>query len=134
MADQQSVRPLEEAPRPPVPGTVPVGYPITPAIGFDAANTLANPHVATEASVAKGQQLYETFCVVCLGPLGHGDGPVVAKFIKPPDLHGASRGYTDGYIFALITNGRGNMPSYNRIQADERWDLINYLRALQSRP
>jgi mono/diheme cytochrome c family protein len=59
---------------------------------------------------------------------------VVAKFIKPPDLHGASRGYTDGYIFALITNGRGNMPSYNRIQADERWDLINYLRALQSRP
>jgi mono/diheme cytochrome c family protein len=134
MADQQSVRPLEEAPRPAVPGTIPVGYPTPPAITFDEANKLANPTPPTDASLARGQQLFETFCLVCHGPHGHGDGPVAPKFIRPPDLHGASKGYSDGYIYALIVNGRGNMPSYNRIAPDERWDLINYLRKLQSQP
>ena len=45
---------------------------------------------------------------------------------------GASRGYSDGYIYALITNGRGNMPSYNRISPHERWAVVHYLRRLQS--
>ncbi len=134
MADQQSVRPFEEQPRPAVAGTVPVGYPTPPAITYEAADKLVNPHAPSEASLAKGRQLFETFCAVCHGPQGKGDGPVVAKFIRPPDLHGASKGYPDGYIYALITNGRGNMPSYNRISSEERWDLINYLRKLQSQP
>ena len=134
MGDQPSVRPLEQAPRPPVAGTIPVGYPTPPGITFEQANKLANPHEATEASIEKGRQTYEIFCGVCHGPQGHGDGPVVAKFIKPPDLHGAAKGYTDGYIYALVTNGRGNMPSYNRIGPEDRWDLINYLRKLQSQP
>ncbi len=134
MADQQSVKPFEEPPRPPVAGTVPVGYPVTPGVTYEAASGLANPHPPTEASLVLGLALYETYCVVCHGPTGKGDGPVVAKFVRPPDLHGASKGYTDGYLYALITNGRANMPAYNRISAEERWDLINYLRALQSRP
>jgi mono/diheme cytochrome c family protein len=134
MADQQSVRPLEEQPRPTVAGTIPVGYPTPPAITYEEANKLVNPHPPSEASLAKGQQVFETFCVVCHGPQGKGDGPVVAKFIRPRVLQGGSKGYPDGYILALITNGRGNMPSYNRISAEERWDLINYLRKLQSQP
>jgi len=134
MADQQSVRPLEERPGRAVAGTVPVGAPLPPGISFEAASKLTNPVDPTDASLARGQELYETYCTVCHGPQGRGDGPVVPKFIRPPDLHGASTGYSDGYIYALIVNGRGNMPSYNRIGADERWDLIHYLRKLQSKP
>jgi mono/diheme cytochrome c family protein len=134
MADQQSVRPFEEAPRAPVAGTVPVEASAPPDLGFEAASKLVNPHAPSEASLTRGRQLFEIYCEVCHGPQGKGDGPIVAKFIKPPDLHGASKGYPDGYLYALITNGRGNMPSYNRISPEERWDLINYLRKLQSQP
>ena len=38
---------------------------------------------------------------------------------------------TDGYIFGMIRNGRGLMPPYNRIEELDRWDVVNYLRALQ---
>jgi hypothetical protein len=37
----------------------------------------------------------------------------------------------DGYIFGMIRNGRGLMPPYNRIEEMDRWDVVNYLRALQ---
>lgn len=134
MADQPSVRPLEQAPRAAVPGTIPIDYPVAPGISFEEAGQLPNPRPATAASVGAGEELYAVYCLVCHGPAGAGDGPVVAKFVRPPNLKGASRGFSDGYIFALITHGRGNMPSYNRISPQERWDLINYLRNLQSRP
>jgi hypothetical protein len=32
----------------------------------------------------------------------------------------------------VIRNGRGLMPSYNRIEELERWDIVNYVRALQA--
>jgi hypothetical protein len=38
---------------------------------------------------------------------------------------------TDGYIFGMIRNGRGLMPPYNRIEELDRWDVVNYVRALQ---
>ena len=43
-----------------------------------------------------------------------------------------TKGRTDGYIFGMIRNGRGLMPPYNRIEEADRWDVVNYLRALQS--
>lgn len=134
MADQPSVRPFEQAPRPASPNTVPVDWPVRPAITYEEATALRNPSSPSDGSVRRGQALYTTYCQVCHGPKGAGDGPVVPKFVRPPHLMGASRGYTDGYIYALITNGRGMMPSYGRISPEERWDVINYLRRLQARP
>ena len=40
-------------------------------------------------------------------------------------------GRTDGYILGMIRNGRGLMPSYNRIEELDRWDVVNYVRGLQ---
>jgi mono/diheme cytochrome c family protein len=134
MADQPSVRPFESAPRPAVANTIPIAATVRPAISYEEANNLPNPRQPSDASLARGKETYEIFCLVCHGATGAGDGPVAPKFVRPPNLKGASRGYTDGYIYALITNGRGNMPSYNRISTDERWDVINYLRQLQSQP
>jgi hypothetical protein len=61
-----------------------------------------------------------------------GDGPAT-KFGMPSinlttDM---TKGRTDGYIFGMIRNGRGLMPPYNRIEEMDRWDVVNYLRALQ---
>jgi hypothetical protein len=42
-----------------------------------------------------------------------------------------SKDRTDGYIFGMIRNGRNTMPSYNRIEERDRWDVVNYVRALQ---
>ena len=32
-----------------------------------------------------------------------------------------------------MRNGRGVMPNYNRIEEADRWDVVNYVRALQGR-
>jgi hypothetical protein len=61
-----------------------------------------------------------------------GDGPAT-KFGMPginltTDM---TKSRTDGYIFGMIRNGRGLMPPYNRIEELDRWDVVNYLRALQ---
>jgi mono/diheme cytochrome c family protein len=131
MGDQPSVRPLEERPLATIDGTVPAGAALPPAITFEAAQNLTSPVPPDDASRERGRALFDTYCLVCHGPEGAGDGPVTAKFVRPPNLRGASRGFTDGYLYALITNGRGNMPSYNRLAPAERWDVIHYLRALQ---
>ena len=61
-----------------------------------------------------------------------GDGPAT-KFGMPginltTDM---TKARTDGYIFGMIRNGRGLMPPYNRIEEMDRWDVVNYVRALQ---
>jgi hypothetical protein len=33
----------------------------------------------------------------------------------------------------MIRNGRGLMPTYNRIEEPDRWDIINYVRSLQGK-
>jgi hypothetical protein len=45
----------------------------------------------------------------------------------------AANTLTDGYIFGMIRNGRGMMPTYNRIEEMDRWDIINYLRSIEGK-
>ncbi len=42
-----------------------------------------------------------------------------------------ARGYTDGYLFGIISAGRGLMPNYRRLPQPERWHIVNYIRELQ---
>jgi mono/diheme cytochrome c family protein len=95
---------------------------------------ITNPVSADERSLRNGRMQYQINCAVCHGNLGTGDGPVT-KFGFPPMPIGAGSNaagqLSDGYIFGIIRNGRGLMPPYNRIEEGERWDLINYLRAIQ---
>jgi hypothetical protein len=44
----------------------------------------------------------------------------------------SAKGRSDGYIYGIIRNGRGVMPSYNRIEEADRWDVVNYVRTLQA--
>jgi mono/diheme cytochrome c family protein len=94
---------------------------------------LVNPAQRTSESIERGGNLYRIYCQVCHGPEGRGDGPVVPKFIRPPDLTAQqARSYTDGYLYTIIRHGRGIMPAYgDKIRGEDRWHLVNYLRVLQ---
>ena len=69
-------------------------------------------------------------------PAGLGNGPVVKYGMFPPAIGAAANpaaGYTDGYIFGIIRNGKGLMPSYNRIEEPDRWDIVNYCGRCRAR-
>jgi mono/diheme cytochrome c family protein len=113
-----------------VPGFV-VSYANLPAT-IDSMSTLRNPTPPNEASLQNGRKYYTINCAVCHGLLGKGDGLAVKYGVFPFPLVGdRGRGLSDGYIFGMIRNGRGNMPPYNRIEEKDRWDVVNYVRGLQ---
>ena len=96
-----------------------------------------NPVPSDAASLARGQELFNINCTQCHGPQGKGDGPVAAflRNKKPIDLTGPiGISLSDGAIFMTITNGTpGGMPALNEnLTVRERWDVVNYVRQLQS--
>jgi mono/diheme cytochrome c family protein len=122
-------------------GTVPIDGGEAPVSNvIDAASdVLVNPRPANFASIENGRVQYERFCATCHGLGGLGDGPVsVTGEISGP-LAGVlalagpmsiARIRSDGHIYTTIRYGRRRMPNYNRIQPDDRWDIVNYLRYL----
>lgn len=120
----------------PVEGTVPRGY--TPyrfaqADTTQAAAAMVNPLPRTAEVLARGQKVYMTFCVVCHGPKGDGQGYMVPRFPMPPALFSEKvRNWPDGRIFHVITRGQNLMPSYaTQILPEDRWAAIHFVRALQ---
>jgi mono/diheme cytochrome c family protein len=58
---------------------------------------------------------------------------VVAKFVPPPDLTAEpTKQRSDGYLYAMIRQGRGIMPRYgDKIRGADRWHVVHYVRQLQ---
>jgi mono/diheme cytochrome c family protein len=136
MARQPAVRPFEGPPRLPAAGTVPTfGREDSLDILTELRNVV-NPVPRDSASLERGQLLFNTYCIVCHGPAGHADGTVVPKFVPPPDLTAdGTRQRSDGYIYAMIKQGRGIMPRYgDKIRGVDRWHVVNYVRKLQGPP
>lgn len=98
----------------------------------EAASRQRNPLPRTKANFMRGQDRYNTYCIVCHGPAGEGDGFIVPKFPRPPSLQSDKvRDYSDGRIFHIVTMGQNLMPSYARqIPISDRWAIVHYLRAL----
>jgi mono/diheme cytochrome c family protein len=107
----------------------------SPAIAtIDSMAGIANPVPVTEASLAAGRMQYQINCSVCHGDNADGMGAATRFGFPAISLQNEiAKARTDGYVFGMIRNGRGLMPPYNRIEERDRWDLINYLRALQGR-
>jgi len=108
-----------------------------PPLAVDAyPTTYRRPTVAYEAvSIGHGMALYTTRCAPCHGAGGKGDGPGGAGLAKlPADLTAPHTGqHTAGDLFWWITHGirASGMPPFGEtLSEDERWDLINFLRAL----
>ncbi len=128
--------------REPVPGTVirdmpPLHYVSNPIDAQRAGRELFNPLDGKRAAdLARGAMVYATFCEVCHGPAGKGDGTVAQRgFPAPPSLLAPrALALPDGQIFHIITFGQGNMPSYaSQVDRDDRWKAILYVRSLQGR-
>lgn len=118
----------------PVAGTIARGYhPFHYGPGereaLRAGRELANPYPVTAQTLEEGQALYQTYCMVCHGERGRGDGPISDK-IPPPPSYVSERlmEFPPGRIFHVITIGAGKMPSYAaQLSVDERWKVITYV-------
>jgi mono/diheme cytochrome c family protein len=118
----------------PVAGTIARGYrPFLYGPGepeaMRAGRELTNPHAATAQTLEEGKALYLTYCAVCHGELGRGDGPISGK-IPPPPSYVSDRllQFPQGRIFHVITKGAGKMPSYAaQLSVDERWKVVTYV-------
>ena len=123
-------------------GSVPVGAPGAPVMDpMDEAsqNLLQNPRPMSLESLENGRSQFEIFCATCHGSGGLGDGPVsmtgdirgpfpgVLPVAGPASI---TRVRSDGHLYSTIRYGRRRMPSYQRIQAQDRWDIVNYVRYL----
>ena len=109
-----------------------------PPLAVDAyPTTYRRPAVPyNAASVAHGLSLFRTHCAVCHGPAGRGDGPDAAALPKrPADLTAPhTNDHTAGDMFWWLTHGFGTgMPGFaGALSEDDRWDLINFIRALSA--
>jgi putative copper export protein/mono/diheme cytochrome c family protein len=110
-----------------------------PPLAIDAyPTTYLRPSVAYHAaSIASGAALYREHCAACHGASGAGDGPAGLTLPRPPaDLraHHTAQ-HTAGDLFWWLTNGipAAGMPGFgSRFTEEQRWDLINFLRALSA--
>ena len=89
------------------------------------------PYTAT--SIVHGGALYREHCARCHGPAGAGDGPDAGRLPRPPaDLRRNAR-LTAGDLFWWVAHGLpdAGRPGFgDRLVEEERWDVVNYLRAL----
>jgi mono/diheme cytochrome c family protein len=102
-----------------------------------AGRELANPLTPTPATLEDGRGLYQTYCLVCHGANGKGDGPlVVAGKIPTPPAYSSDRvaPFPPGRLFHVVTMGTQNaaglqkMPSYAALLTPgERWKVVNYV-------
>jgi mono/diheme cytochrome c family protein len=117
-------------------GQVPFHYGPGEPEAIRAGRELRNPYVATPQTLADGRALYQTYCFVCHGAEGKGDGPIAGK-IPPPPAYTTERvrEFPPGRIFHVITRGTMKMPSYAvQLSPDERWKVVTYVAFALQRP
>lgn len=108
------------------------------AAGGAVASTLVNPVAPGAESLARGKVVFERMCGVCHGPAGNPqEAPILPKLppmIAFPLASGGALLRSDGYIFGMITVGRGIMPPYgHQVTYYDRWNVVNYIRQLQGK-
>ncbi|MDA1080422.1 MAG: cytochrome c [Gemmatimonadetes bacterium] len=108
-------------------------FPVT----VDSFSVVRNPVAVDGRSLENGRKYYAINCAVCHGDVGDGNGALKQASalygFAPPIISDIAKNYSDGYIWGIMRNGRGIMPSYNRIEDMDRWDVVNYIRGLQGK-
>lgn len=119
-------------------GAIPMGwttfpYGATREEAERAGKEVFNPIELNDANIARGKWVFTTFCQICHGPKGQGDGPIIGRYPNPPSLLAdRAKNMPDGQMFHIITKGQGIMPAYNvQVLPQDRWAAILYVRTLQ---
>ncbi len=93
---------------------------------------IPNPYPTTEAGLARGQKIYQDFCLGCHGPVGDGMGPA-QPWIYPPPLNFTilkNREVSGGILYYQIMNGITGtaMPYFKKdLESEKIWDVGNYV-------
>jgi mono/diheme cytochrome c family protein len=120
----------------PIQGTAAGAYNISYTASIpviDSFSPVPNPIAVDARSLDNGRKQFQINCATCHGAAGLGNGPTTKYGMAGIGLTSAvTVARTDGYIYGMIRNGRGLMPSYARIEELDRWDIVNYVRTLQA--
>lgn len=103
------------------------------AIPPEAARQI-NPIKATPESQARVKKMWGYECSVCHGVNGNGKGDVVEAMkltMKDYTDPAALKDITDGEMFYVIKNGKGQMPGEgDRAKPDEVWNMVTFIRSM----
>ena len=102
-----------------------------PTIPAEAAH-MVNPIKPTPESQAHAKKMYGYDCAMCHGATGNGKGDI--PDLKPPPKDytdpAALKDLSDGEIFYLLKNGKGQMPpDGGRTKPDDIWNMVILLRS-----
>ncbi|HEX4309190.1 MAG TPA: cytochrome c [Acidobacteriaceae bacterium] len=94
-----------------------------------AERTRVNPYSGQADAVAAGSRLYADRCARCHG------ADLLGLHGKPSLKTNVVAGATDGELFWLLRNGdlRHGMPSWSGLPEPERWQIVAFLRAENSK-
>jgi len=95
---------------------------------------MVNPVKPTPEGLAHAKKVYGYDCAMCHGEKGDGKGDVVADMkLKMKDYTdpAALKDLTDGEIFYIIRNGRGQMPpeEAGRAKDADVWNMVVMVRS-----
>ncbi|WP_433971667.1 c-type cytochrome [Tunturiibacter lichenicola] len=111
----------------------PTTTPPASVIPAEAAR-MVNPVKPTPESQAHIKKVYGYDCAMCHGESGNGKGDLVADMklsLKDYTDPAALKDLTDGQIFYIIKNGKGQMPGEgDRAKPDDMWNMVIYVRSL----
>ncbi len=110
------------APPPPGPSIIPANI-----------AKMANPVKPTPESLAHAKKMYGYDCAMCHGDKGDGKGDLAVEqkmltknFTDPAAL----KDMTDGELFYVIQNGKGQMPGEaDRAKPDDIWNMVVLVRS-----
>jgi mono/diheme cytochrome c family protein len=126
--------------RQPVPGTVARGRldedpVLTTGRGPGGALIGRNPLRVDDELLERGAERYAIYCGPCHGDDGSGQSILRERYgVATADLNQARlRAEGDGYLYDVIANGFGLMPSYRYpVPARDRWAIVAHVRRLQA--
>ena len=117
-----TISPHQQSADPPKPA---VDAPI-PAADVAKVNTVK----PTAASLARARKVYGYDCAMCHGATGNGKGDIAGMNLKDYTDPAALRDLTDGDLFYIIQNGRGQMPGEAGRQTEEgAWNMVILVRS-----
>lgn len=93
------------------------------------------PYDAIAGDAGKGRLIYAQKCGSCHGKEGKGDGPIGKKLLPPPanflDPAGTPKKSDNELLDKIARGGQGTaMPAFRSLSADERADVLAYIRTL----
>jgi mono/diheme cytochrome c family protein len=102
-----------------------------PTIPAEAAH-MVNPIKPTPESQAHAKKMYGYDCAMCHGATGNGKGDI--PDLKPPPKDytdpAALKDLSDGEIFYILKNGKGQMPpDGGRTKPDDLWNMVILVRS-----